>query len=239
MVGEASTQKVKESNGQSVTHPNIFAFTARKDELLGRWNADGKLWSAVKRHLTPQKGNTSRAILPLNAHTTYGGRVRDSSSYLLSLFPHHIMKLSAVALTLFLCVGSTTAQYFSMGWSPGHKASSDKPPAKAFAPPQASSSQTAAAAKNPSPNSLMDKLLTSSPVSALLSSLGVNVSAALNVKLWDERIQLITDDNYKDLIVNEQLTPEEEKERAWVLIMYACLSPVLSIVFLTRVSLQK
>lgn len=67
----------------------------------------------------------------------------------------------------------------------------------------------------------------------------MNVSAALNVKLWDERIQLITDDNYQDLIVNEQLSPKEEKDRAWVVIMYACLVLNLRIVFLTRASLHK
>jgi hypothetical protein len=136
------------------------------------------------------------------------------------------MKLSA--FSLFLFVGSTTAQYFSMGWSPGQKVSSEKPPAKAFVPPQASSTAAAAAETTQSsstPDSLIGKLLKSGPAAALLSSLGVNVSAAANEKLWDERIQLITDENYQDVIVNEPLTSKEEKERAWAVIMYVCHSP--------------
>jgi len=147
---------------------------------------------------------------------------------LVSVLPHHIMKLSAAAFSLFLFVSTTNAQYFSVGWSPGQKVSSQSTPAESVA---SSSSQTAvpAATENtPStwtPNSFIEKLLASGPAVALLSSLGLNVSAALNEKLWDERIQLITDENYQDVIVNETLTPKEEKERAWVILMYVCHSP--------------
>ena len=163
-----------------------------------------------------------------NARTHYDVRVQ-FCRFLLSLLL--IMKLSAVALSLFLFVGSTNAQYFS-GWSSGQKSSSDNPPAN---PVVSSSSQTAAAAEmTPSTsasNSFLELLFTSGPVTALLSSFGVNVSAALNVKLWDERIQLITDENYQDVIVNEPLTPKEEKERAWAIIMYVfpCKAKMLHI----------
>jgi len=149
-----------------------------------------------------------------------------------SVLPHHIMKLSAAAFSLFLFVGSTNAQYFSVGWSPGQKVSSQNTPAESAVPPQPSSStQTAAAAATEklssawSPNSFIERFLTSGPAAALLGSLGLNVSAAVNQKLWDERIQLITDDNYQDVIVNETLTSKEEKERAWVIVMYVSHSP--------------
>jgi hypothetical protein len=71
----------------------------------------------------------------------------------------------------------------------------------------------------------MNTLLTSGPAVALLGILGVNVSATTNQKLWDERIPFITDDNYQDVIANEHLTPQEEKERAWVVLMYVCHYP--------------
>ena len=50
---------------------------------------------------------------------------------------------------------------------------------------------------------------------------------------WDERIPLITDENYGELIVNETLTAQEERERIWFLIVYVspfrflrCVAPL-------------
>lgn len=135
------------------------------------------------------------------------------------------MKLSAAAtLSFFLFTGSATAQYFSAGWSPGQKA---KPaadsPAKAYVPGQSSVASESASAAIPSATatSFLGKLLTSKPAEALFSSFGVNISERLNEKLWDERVQLITDDNYHDVIVNERLTAQQERDRVWVIIMYA------------------
>ncbi|KAI6034619.1 hypothetical protein PISMIDRAFT_19671 [Pisolithus microcarpus 441] len=41
---------------------------------------------------------------------------------------------------------------------------------------------------------------------------------------WDERIPLITDLNYRDVIVDEELSTEEEEKRVWFLIIF--VSPV-------------
>ena len=197
----------RQSNDQTIPQLNVIAKKRKKRRCAGTRAGHGG---------STKKGNTSRAVLQ-HEHTASA-----SFNPTLSLL---IMKLSAAAFSLFLFVGSTSAQYFSVGWSPGQKVSSQNPPAKSSVPPQESStSQTAAASeKAPStstPNSFIEKLLTSGPAAALLSSFGLNVSAAINEKLWDERIQLITDENYQDVIVNETLTSKEEKERTWVIIMY-------------------
>ena len=129
------------------------------------------------------------------------------------------MKLSTT-LAAFSCIcfaGSSTAQYFSAGWTPGQKA-----PAAAAEKSYAPSGQAGVAAPPPAaatPTSFINKLLTSGPAAAFFNSLGVNITETVNAKLWDERIQLITDDNYQDVIVNERLTPQQEKDRVWVIMM--------------------
>jgi len=67
-------------------------------------------------------------------------------------------------------------------------------------------------------------MLSNGPVSQLFNRLGINITERLeaakaNSEIWDNRIPLITDDNYNDLLVNEVLTTEEEKNRVWFLIM--------------------
>jgi hypothetical protein len=67
-------------------------------------------------------------------------------------------------------------------------------------------------------------MLSNGPVSQLFNRWGINITERLeaakaNTEIWDSRIPLITDDNYNDLIVNEVLTTEEEKDRVWFLVM--------------------
>ena len=65
----------------------------------------------------------------------------------------------------------------------------------------------------------------SPPAVALFGRLGVNITERMQGALeggsqqWDQRIPLITDDNYNDLIVNESLTEQEEKDRTWLIVM--------------------
>jgi len=117
--------------------------------------------------------------------------------------------------------GSVSAQYFSAGWSPGQTAEKEAQTATSFSPPKAD--QTASKASG----SFFDltRILSSDSAVSFFSRLGVNITerlteAAVNAQLWDDRIPLITDDNYGDLIVNETLTAEEEEERVWFLVMY-------------------
>ncbi|KAI0776166.1 hypothetical protein BD413DRAFT_708756 [Trametes elegans] len=155
------------------------------------------------------------------------------------------MKLSAVLLPSLLCAASASAQYLSAGWNPGQPVPPNPgdapPPAQTFEraaspspAPSADASQTPAPAP-PAPASSgasivgglavllgLDKLLTAGPVASLLGKAGVNVSEAIALGAqspWDQRIPLITDENFEEVIVNEPLTPEEEKERVWFLII--------------------
>jgi len=56
-----------------------------------------------------------------------------------------------------------------------------------------------------------------------LNKVGINVTEkvqnALTTNIWDERVELITDENYKERIVNEPMTEEEEKTRVWVIVV--------------------
>lgn len=69
----------------------------------------------------------------------------------------------------------------------------------------------------------LSNLLASGPVASLAARAGINISEKLaevkSRKLWDDRIPLITDDNYEEIIVNEPMTEEEEKDRVWFLVM--------------------
>jgi len=142
------------------------------------------------------------------------------------------MKISAAALSLLALAGSSSAQYFSAGWKPGQKAPAAEPEVASFVPGQ--SSATAEPTAEPpkstpfsfsSLSSLFDinNLLTSEPAVGLFKQFGINITervqSALHQKIWDERVELITDDNFNDLIVNEQLTPEQEKDRVWILVI--------------------
>ncbi|CAA7260140.1 unnamed protein product [Cyclocybe aegerita] len=135
------------------------------------------------------------------------------------------MKLSALAL---LALASTAhAQYFSAGWTPGQKPHDTEPAPDAAAQDSSPSSPPPPPA-NAAPfsfSSLFDinKLLTSEPAVSLFSKFGVNITekvhTALETKLWDDRVELITDDNFKELIVEEKLTPEQEQKRTWIIVV--------------------
>ena len=124
------------------------------------------------------------------------------------------MKVASLVLSSLTFVASASAQYFSEGWKPGQPAYGTAEPAPAHTPgvPRADGGSTFD----------LSKIFTSGPIGSLLAKAGVNLSAAGNVtqeELWDPRVPLITDDNYEEIIVNEQLTPEEEERRTWFIIM--------------------
>ncbi|KAH9482329.1 hypothetical protein JR316_0004427 [Psilocybe cubensis] len=140
------------------------------------------------------------------------------------------MRLSRSLAIFALAVGSCSADaYFSEGWKPGQQVQRETQAASATYVPQPSqTTQAGAQPPKATPFSFsslfsIDKLLTSEPAVALFNTFGINiterVNAVVNVKLWDERVPLITDDNYQDLIVNEPLTEQEAEDRVWVLVI--------------------
>jgi len=70
----------------------------------------------------------------------------------------------------------------------------------------------------------LTNLLATGPVASLAARVGINITeklaAAKSRKFWDDRVTLIDDDNYEDLIVNETMTEDEEKVRMWFVVMY-------------------
>jgi hypothetical protein len=123
-------------------------------------------------------------------------------------------------------VAFANAQYFSAGWSPGQ-------PAQKASPSAASVASEAASSPTPVPlgGSPFDvkNILSSGPVVSLFARFGVNITERVgriaNTKYWDDRVPLITDGNYGNLIVNETMTASEEKNRMWFIVMYAFVSP--------------
>jgi hypothetical protein len=131
------------------------------------------------------------------------------------------MKLDTFALTALAFVAPSSAQYFSAGWAPGQAVPTDAPSSPSFEPdttplppPRQGESRFS-----------LSYLLSNGPVSQLVNRLGFNLTERLEAaqtesEIWDNRIPLVTDDNYNELIVNEVLTEEEEKDRVWFLIMW-------------------
>ena len=112
------------------------------------------------------------------------------------------------------------AQYFSAGWSPGQQVTIQPVPSQSVSPaPTKRPSSNPSNQRGPGKMSFMDSLVTVGPVAAISSLIGLNITGAPPVD-WDDRIPLITDENYAEIIVNETMTPEEERERVWFLIMY-------------------
>ncbi|KAF8559463.1 hypothetical protein OG21DRAFT_1389067, partial [Imleria badia] len=126
------------------------------------------------------------------------------------------MRSLALISSLFVVAGLANAQYFSAGWTPGQPV----PTLPANAQSQAAQSTETAEKRGITPPkpSFLDNLLTGGPLAALSSAIGLNFTGTPPV-VWDERIPLITDSNYADLIMNETMTPEEEAERVWFIII--------------------
>lgn len=127
-----------------------------------------------------------------------------------------LMKVFAGILCIVLAVHAEVFQY-SSGWSPGQKPTQVAPPSSAptYSPSPAQPGKFG-----------WSSLLTSGPIGSLLSRSGINVTEKLaeaqeKSKLpWDDRITMITDSNYEELIFNEEfVTPEEEAERVWFIIV--------------------
>ena len=128
------------------------------------------------------------------------------------------------AVSLLALVASASAQYFSAGWSPGQKqpeTQSQEEPVETIPAPAA---EPVKAQITSLFNSFdINKILTSEPSVSFFNRLGINITERVEASLaniWDERVPLITDDNYEDIIVNETLTEQEEKDRVWVIVMY-------------------
>lgn len=121
----------------------------------------------------------------------------------------------------------TSAQYLSQGWQPGQPASiTQDDPAPVYTP-GVEHPGTSSASSGLSELFSLHTLLTWSPVASLLEHLGVNITehvALTRARLWDERITLITDDNFQELVVREPLTEEQVKDRVWIVIMYRFLA---------------
>jgi len=135
-----------------------------------------------------------------------------------------VMKLSLATFNLLALVASVSAQYFSAGWTPGQK----QPAPQTFDTKPAPIPEATKAANPFSLSKLYnsfsaEKLLTSWPSIALFDRFGINITerveTSLLAKIWDERIPLITDNNYNDLVVNEVLTEQEEKDRVWMIVI--------------------
>jgi hypothetical protein len=135
-------------------------------------------------------------------------------------------------LGVLALAAAANAQYFSQGWVPGQAvtAESSAPSAAGGAPPRQNAKAEPAEAFSLSSLFDMNKVLSSGPVKGLFEKAGINITERLEaqaVSPWDDRVPLITDSNYFDMVVNETLTEEEEEKRVWVIVVYVP-SPHLS-----------
>lgn len=134
------------------------------------------------------------------------------------------MRLQSSISTILALVGIYTvnAQYFSDGWVPGQTVTQETASAPTYVPGQSDNDPAGAASKSPA--DLTERILSWGPIATLFERAGINITERLEqqkiTNIWDSRIPLITDDNYVDEIVKEVLTPEEENERVWVLVMF-------------------
>lgn len=124
------------------------------------------------------------------------------------------MKPLALLSSLFVVAGLVNAQYLSEGWTPGQPVPTVPADAQSQAPQPTET--TGKRGKTLPKPSFLDNLVTGGPLSALSSIINITGTPLM---VWDERIPLITDSNYADLIVNEKMTPEEEEERVWFIVM--------------------
>ncbi|KAJ7368912.1 hypothetical protein DFH08DRAFT_763005 [Mycena albidolilacea] len=132
-------------------------------------------------------------------------------------------------LGVLALAAAANAQYFSQGWVPGQAvtAESSAPSAAGGAPPRQNAKAEPAEAFSLSSLFDMNKVLSSGPVKGLFEKAGINITERLEaqaVSPWDDRVPLITDSNYFDMVVNETLTEEEEEKRVWVIVVSATTS---------------
>jgi len=131
------------------------------------------------------------------------------------------MRLYALTLAALALAAPSCAQYFSAGWTPGQASQavpSDKTPE-----PTSSSLEAEAMPLHPPPQG-QPRFDLSYILSTFFNRFGLNITERLEAaqsipEIWDSRIPLVTDDNFDKLIVNEELTDEEEKHRVWILIV--------------------
>ncbi|KAG9086034.1 hypothetical protein FRC06_003308 [Ceratobasidium sp. 370] len=140
-------------------------------------------------------------------------------------------------LSAFLAVGlifgrSGVQAYFSEGWTPGQPVPTleatptdiGEPTAPTLAPtPAAEWDWKAFSSKHLD----LGKLVTEGPVATLLSGVGINATEQLEQararaaeRGWDERVPMLTDENYELLVKNETFaTPEEAEKRIWFVVV--------------------
>jgi len=130
-----------------------------------------------------------------------------------------------VTLTLPLLWQFVSAGYFSQGWSPDEAATATAAIDPTQTETPAVPTPTKLGFKFPSLD--LESFLTSGPIASAIAKSGVNVTERLAEAKkraaetgWDERVPLITDDNFQEMIVEEPLTPEELEKRVWFLVMY-------------------
>ena len=144
---------------------------------------------------------------------------------------------SLATFTLLALLASTNAQYFSAGWSPEQKQLEAKQPVPSK--PVSVAAEPATAASPLSPLNVFDttKILRSGPSVALFNRFGINITERMETaslaKIWDERVPLITDDNYDHLIINEALTEQEELDRVWIIAMHVSFHIHCAVVLIT------
>ncbi|KIY51684.1 hypothetical protein FISHEDRAFT_9438, partial [Fistulina hepatica ATCC 64428] len=130
---------------------------------------------------------------------------------------------------LACAAASASAQYFSEGWKPGQPVPTgyiNSPGRPAANDGGDNGAGVEAGVGGKDHVSLFDfdfnTILQSAPVAALFAKAGINITerieAAAN-SFWDERIPLITDDNWRDLIINEPLDEQEEAKRVWAIVV--------------------
>ena len=146
------------------------------------------------------------------------------------------MRLLVVLSGLLAACAPAAAQYFDEGWKPGMPVR-DQPPVQQYqgqqpfaVPPKAVPTQEKSKTPLELYNQVAEKLtvenvLGSGPAVALFDKFGINITdklanASKSLDVWDKRIPLITDDNFDEIIVNEEMSEEEARDRIWFLIVF-------------------
>ncbi|KAG8760642.1 hypothetical protein FRC11_000110 [Ceratobasidium sp. 423] len=133
-------------------------------------------------------------------------------------------------LCLLLTLGSVQAQYFSEGWTPGQAVPTETIEAETViaTPTSTATPATKWSWKEFSSKHLdFGKIVTEGPIATALSGIGINATEQLELarqraaeRGWDERVPLLTDDNYELLVKNETFdSPEEAEKRTWFVVV--------------------